>query len=110
MIGPNLSAWAISHRSMVLYLIIVLTIGGALAYLNLGRAEDPDFTFKVMVVRTLWPGATAGEVESELTERIEKKLQETPWIDTLRSASRAGESLSQRVSGRLVSAGGRMVS
>jgi len=91
--GPNLSAWAINHRSMVLYLIIVLTLGGALAYLNLGRAEDPDFTFKVMVVRTLWPGATAREVESELTERLEKKLQETPWIDMLRSASRAGESL-----------------
>jgi multidrug efflux pump len=93
MIGPNLSAWAIGHRSMVLYLIIVLMIGGTLAYLNLGRAEDPDFTFKVMVVRTLWPGATAREVESELTERLEKKLQETPNLDILRSASRAGESL-----------------
>ncbi|MFZ5498529.1 MAG: efflux RND transporter permease subunit [Pseudomonadota bacterium] len=93
MIGPNLSEWSIQHRSMVLYLIIVLMIGGALAFLKLGRAEDPDFTFKVMVVRTLWPGATAQEVETELTERLERKLQETPWIDILKSASRPGESL-----------------
>ncbi|GAB1391910.1 multidrug efflux RND transporter permease subunit MexK [Rhodocyclaceae bacterium] len=91
--GPNLSAWAIEHPSMVLYLMIVLMVGGTLAFLKLGRAEDPDFTFKVMVVRTLWPGATAQEVERELTERIEKKLQETPYLDVLRSASRAGESL-----------------
>jgi multidrug efflux pump len=91
--GPNLSEWALEHPSMVLYLIIVVLVGGTLAFLNLGRAEDPDFTFKVMVVRTLWPGATAREVENELTERIEKKLQETPWVDVLKSASRAGESL-----------------
>ena len=89
----NLSEWALEHPSMVLYLIIVLLVGGVLAFFNLGRAEDPDFTFKVMVVRTQWPGATAAEVESELTERIEKKLQETPYVDVLKSASRAGESL-----------------
>ena len=91
--GPNLSAWSLTHQQMVLYLIIVLTAAGVISYLNLGRAEDPDFTFKVMVVRTLWPGATAHEVERELTERIEKKLQETPWVDVLRSASKPGESL-----------------
>jgi len=89
----NLSAWALEHPSMVLYLIIVLMVAGVLAFMNLGRAEDPDFTFKVMVVRTQWPGATAAEVEAELTERIEKKLQETAWVDILKSASRAGESL-----------------
>jgi len=91
--GPNLSAWSLTHQQMVLYLIIVLMAAGVISYLNLGRAEDPDFTFKVMVVRTLWPGATAQEVERELTERIEKKLQETPWVDVLRSASKPGESL-----------------
>ncbi len=82
-----------AHQQMVLYLIIVLMAAGVISYLNLGRAEDPDFTFKVMVVRTLWPGATAQEVELELTDRIEKKLQETPWVDVLRSASKPGESL-----------------
>ncbi len=78
---------------MVLYLIIVLTVGGVLSFFNLGRAEDPDFTLKIMVVRTLWPGATAREVEQEVTERIEKKLQETANVDILKSASRTGESL-----------------
>ena len=91
--GPNLSAWALKHQQMVVYLIVVLTFAGVISYLNLGRAEDPDFTFKVMVVRTLWPGATAQQVERELTERIEKKVQETPWVDVVRSASKPGESL-----------------
>ncbi len=91
--GPNLSAWALTHQQMVLYLIIVLTAAGVISYFNLGRAEDPDFTFKVMAVRTLWPGATTQEVEHELTERIEKKLQETAWVDVLRSASKPGESM-----------------
>ena len=90
---PNLSAWALSHQQMVVYLIIVLMAAGAISYFKLGRAEDPDFTFKVMVVRTLWPGASAPEVERELTERIEKKLQETPWVDIVQSASKSGESL-----------------
>lgn len=89
----NLSAWSLEHPSMVLYLIIVLTVGGVLSFLSLGRGEDPDFTLKIMIVRTLWPGATAREVEQEVTERIEKKLQETVNVDVLRSASRAGESL-----------------
>ena len=90
---PNLSEWALKHQQMVVYLMAVLSVAGILSFLDLGRAEDPAFTFKVMVVRTLWPGATAQEVEHELTERIEKKLQETPWVDVLRSASKPGESL-----------------
>ncbi|MBI4998748.1 MAG: efflux RND transporter permease subunit [Rhodocyclales bacterium] len=89
----NLSAWSLEHPSMVLYLILVITVAGVLSFLNLGRAEDPDFTLKIMIVRTLWPGATAREVEQELTERIEKKLQETANLDILKSTSRAGESL-----------------
>ncbi|MCM2306583.1 MAG: efflux RND transporter permease subunit [Sulfuritalea sp.] len=89
----NLSEWALRHQSMVLYLMIVFVVGGVLAFLKLGRAEDPDFTFKVMVVRTLWPGANAQQVEQQLTERIEKKLAETPWVDVLRTASKPGESL-----------------
>ncbi len=90
---PNISEWALKHQQFVLYLIIVLTAAGVISYFNLGRAEDPSFTFKVMVVRTLWPGVSAPEVERELTERIEKKLQETPWVDVLRSSSKPGESL-----------------
>ncbi|GAB1232976.1 efflux RND transporter permease subunit [Ferrigenium sp. UT5] len=90
---PNLSAWALEHQQFVVFLMAVLAIAGMVSYFSLGRAEDPGFTFKVMVVRTLWPGATAQEVERELTERIEKKLQETPWVDVLRSASKPGESL-----------------
>jgi len=90
---PNLSAWALTHQQMVVFLMIVLMAAGAISYGKLGRAEDPDFTFKVMVVRTLWPGASAPQVEKELTERIEKKLQETPWVDIVRSASKPGESL-----------------
>ncbi|MCK9283032.1 MAG: efflux RND transporter permease subunit [Rhodocyclaceae bacterium] len=89
----NLSAWAVRHPQMVVYLMIVLMVTGVISYFKLGRAEDPDFTFKVMVVRTLWPGASAREVETELTERVEKKLYELPWVDVLRSASRPGESL-----------------
>ncbi len=89
----NLSEWALRHRSMVLYLIVVLMVAGAISYFKLGRAEDPDFTFKAMVVRTLWPGATAREVEQQVTERLEKKLQETPWVDVIRSSSRSGESM-----------------
>ncbi|MBS1191077.1 MAG: acriflavin resistance protein [Rhodocyclaceae bacterium] len=91
--GPNLSAWALRHQSMVLYLMVVLLIGGVLSYFKLGRAEDPDFTFKVMFVRTFWPGATTREVEQQVTERLEKKLQETPWVDVLRSYSKPGESM-----------------
>ena len=89
----NLSAWALAHQSLVIYLMVVLMATGVISYFKLGRSEDPDFTFKVMVVRTLWPGASAGEIERELTERIEKKLAETPWVDVLRSSSKPGESL-----------------
>ena len=90
---PNLSEWALHHRSLVAYLIVVLMLGGVVSYFRLGRAEDPDFTFKAMVVRTLWPGATAHEVELQVSERIEKRLQEVPWVDVLRSQTRSGESL-----------------
>nr|MBP9655907.1 efflux RND transporter permease subunit [Rhodocyclaceae bacterium] len=89
----NLSEWALRHPQMVLYLIVVLMLGGAVSFDRLGRAEDPDYTVKMMVVRTLWPGASAAQVEQQLTERIEKKLAELPSVDVLRTASRPGESL-----------------
>ncbi|QJR15590.1 efflux RND transporter permease subunit [Usitatibacter palustris] len=89
----NLSEWALSHQTLVLYFMVVLALVGVGSYLKLGQAEDPDFTFKLMVVRTMWPGADAGEVERQLTDRIEKKLQETPRLDFLRSYSKPGESV-----------------
>ncbi|WP_439645862.1 efflux RND transporter permease subunit [Methylobacillus glycogenes] len=89
----NLSDWALHHRNLVLYFMLVLTMAGMLAYTKLGQSEDPPFTFKVMVVRTMWPGASAHEVELQLTDKLEKKLQELPYLDILRSYSRPGESL-----------------
>ena len=89
----NLSEWALNHRQFVLYLIIVLTLGGVLAYMQLGRSEDPDYVLKTMVVRTLWPGATAEEVEQQVSDKIERKLLETPWVDYVKSSSKPGESL-----------------
>ncbi|MBI4754404.1 MAG: efflux RND transporter permease subunit [Betaproteobacteria bacterium] len=89
----NLSEWGLRHRALVLYFMVALTVIGALSYTRLGQSEDPPFTFKAMVVRTGWPGASAEEVERQVTDRIEKKLQELPQLDFLRSYSRAGESL-----------------
>lgn len=88
----NLSEWALEHQSLVLFFMLAFGASGIYAYFNLGQAEDPAFTFKVMVVRTVWPGASPLEMEEQVTERLEKKLQETPYLDHLRSFSRNGES------------------
>src|SRR5688572_3116179 len=88
----NLSEWALRHRSLIVYATLVMAIAGTFSYLKLGRSEDPSFTFKVMVIRTLWPGATAEEVSRQVTERVEKKLMETGQYEFIRSYSRAGES------------------
>jgi multidrug efflux pump len=88
----NLSTWALEHRSLVLYLMVALAVIGTLSYGRLGQSEDPPFTFKIMVVRTLWPGATAKEVEQQITDKIERKLQEAPNVDHIRSYSKPGES------------------
>jgi len=88
----NLSEWALGNRTLVLYAMLVLAIIGAWSYRHLGQSEDPPFTFKVMVVRTVWPGATADEVSTQVTERIEKKLMETGQYEFIRSYSRPGES------------------
>ncbi len=89
----NLSEWALNHQTLVLYLMLMLTISGLLAYTKLGQSEDPPFTFKVMLVRTSWPGASAVEVEQQITDKIEKKLQEVPHLGYLNSYSRPGESM-----------------
>ncbi|HSI28286.1 MAG TPA: efflux RND transporter permease subunit [Methylophilus sp.] len=89
----NLSTWALKNQALVLYFIILTLLGGTLAYTNLGQSEDPPFTFKVMLIRSSWPGASAQEVEQQVTDRIEKKLQEIPSIDYTSSYSRPGESV-----------------
>jgi multidrug efflux pump len=88
----NLSEWALRNRQMVLYLMILLAVVGALSYTKLGQSEDPPFTFKAMVIRTLWPGASAEEVSRQVTDRIEKKLMETGDYERIVSFSRPGES------------------
>ena len=88
----NLSAWALANRPLVLYAMVLLALLGAWSYGQLGQSEDPPFTFKAMVVRTLWPGASAEEVARQVTERIEKKLMESPDYEFIRSYSRPGES------------------
>lgn len=88
----NLSDWTLHHRTLVGYFLFAIALMGVFAYGRLSQAEDPPFTFKLMVVRTFWPGATAQQVAEQLTERIEKKLQETPHIDRVSSYSRPGES------------------
>jgi multidrug efflux pump len=87
----NLSEWALEHQSLVLFFMLALFCAGLFSYFRLGQAEDPDFTFKVMVVRALWPGASPVQMEQEVTERLEKKLQETPFLDHVRSYTKAGE-------------------
>lgn len=89
----NLSEWALRNRSVVRYFMIVLAVIGALSYTKLGQSEDPPFTFKAMVVRVDWPGATAEEVSRQITERIEKKLMETGDYQFINSYSRPGESV-----------------
>ena len=76
MIGPNLSEWSISRRSLVVFLMIMALIGGVMAFLGLGRAEDPTFTTRTMVVQAAWPGASIEDTIEQLTERLERKLQE----------------------------------
>ena len=90
--GFNLSEWALRNRQIVLFLMLLLAVVGALSYTKLGQSEDPPFTFKAMVIRTNWAGATAQEVSRQVTERIEKKLMETGEYERIVSFSRPGES------------------
>ena len=88
----NLSKWALEHAALTRYLMIVLMVLGAVAYFQLGQDEDPPFTFRAMVVRTYWPGATAQQVAEQVTDKIERTLQEVPYADKIRSYSKPGES------------------
>lgn len=88
----NLSEWALNNQPLVLFLIIIIGLAGIFSYGKLGQSEDPPFTFKVMTIRTLYPGATALEVDKQVTEKIERKLQEAPNMFFLKSFSKPGES------------------
>ena len=91
MIGPNLSEWALSKRSLVVFMMIVAVVAGTLSFMRLGRGEDPAFTFRTMIVAAGWPGATVDETLSQVTERLERTLQETHHLDRVRSYTTAGQ-------------------
>ncbi|MDL9998275.1 efflux RND transporter permease subunit [Variovorax sp. J22P240] len=90
--GFNLSKWALEHGALTRYLMLVLMLLGFASYFQLGQDEDPPFTFRAMVVRTYWPGATAQQVAEQVTDKLERTLQEAPYADKIRSYSKPGES------------------
>jgi len=89
-IGPNLSDWALKHRSFIIFAMISIVIAGLSSYYRLGRSEDPAFTFRTMIVQAAWPGATLDDTLTQVTERLERKLQETKGLDFLRSYTSPG--------------------
>jgi multidrug efflux pump subunit AcrB len=91
--GFNLSAWALRHQQLVIFLIGLATLFGVIGYTHLPQSEDPPFTFRTMVIQTYWPGATAREVQEQITDRIGRQLQAAPYIDNIKSYSRPGESM-----------------
>src|SRR4051794_721817 len=88
----NLSRWALEHAALTRYLLVVLLVLGAVAYFQLGQDEDPPFTFRAMALRVYWPGATAQQVAEQVTDKLERTLQEVPYADKIRSYSKPGES------------------
>jgi multidrug efflux pump len=86
----NLSQWSITHRALILFMIILLGAAGVYSYLNLGRAEDPSFTIKTMIVHVGWPGSTAAELQAQAVDKVEKKLQELSYLDRIESYSQPG--------------------
>ncbi|SIQ97246.1 Multidrug efflux pump subunit AcrB [Rhizobium sp. RU20A] len=89
----NLSRWAIGHPSIARFLFALMLIGGIFGLMNMGQKEDPDFTFRVMVVQAAWPGASIEEMQDQVVNKIERKLQETPHIDWVKSYTRAGSAI-----------------
>ncbi len=89
----NISRWALEHPALTRYLMVALLVLGFAAYFQLGQDEDPPFTFRAMVVQAWWPGATAQQVAEQVTDKIEKTLQEVPYADKIRSYTKPGESL-----------------
>ena len=89
----NISQWALEHPALTRYLMVVLLLLGAAAYFQLGQDEDPPFTFRAMVIQAHWPGASAQQMAEQVTDKIEKSLQEVPYADKIRSFTKPGESL-----------------
>lgn len=89
----NLSRWALEHQPLTRFLLVALLLGGIFAYSKLGQDEDPPFTFRAMVVQAFWPGATAEQMSRQVTDKIEKALQEVPYAWKIRSYSKPGETL-----------------
>jgi multidrug efflux pump len=88
--GLNLSEWALKHQQMVVFLLLLLSLAGVLAYTQLGQKEDPEFTVKSMLVRAAWPGSSAQQMSEQVTDKLEKKLQEVAEIDTMSSYAKPG--------------------
>ncbi|AOF91950.1 efflux RND transporter permease subunit [Sinorhizobium sp. RAC02] len=91
--GFNLSEWAIRRQSLIIFLLLLSAIAGVISYVNLGRDEDPEFTFKTMIVSAAWPGATIEQTTDQITDRLERTLEEVPHLDNLRSLTTAGQSV-----------------
>jgi multidrug efflux pump subunit AcrB len=91
--GFNLSRWAITHPSIGRFLFGLILVAGVLGLMRMGQKEDPDFTFRVMVVQAVWPGASIKDMEDQVVNKIERKLQETPHLDFVRSFTRAGSAI-----------------
>ncbi|MDR3461704.1 MAG: efflux RND transporter permease subunit [Beijerinckiaceae bacterium] len=91
--GFNLSRWAIENPSITRFLVAVIVIAGALGLMNIGQKEDPDFTFRVMIVEALWPGASLADMQDQVVNKIERKLQETPHLDYVHSFTRPGSAI-----------------
>ncbi|MEZ7891875.1 MAG: efflux RND transporter permease subunit [Candidatus Wallbacteria bacterium] len=89
----NLTEWTLKHQQLTFFFIILIFAAGIFSYLNLGRLEDPDFTIRQMIVSVVWPGATAQQVEEQVTDKIEKKLQDTPGLDYIKSQSMPGQAI-----------------
>jgi multidrug efflux pump subunit AcrB len=90
---PNLTEWALNHKQLVYFFVLLVFVAGIFSYQKLGRMEDPDFVIRQMIVSVSWPGANASEVEEQVTDKIEKKLQDTPGLDYLKSYSRPGQAV-----------------
>src|SRR3954468_6594589 len=89
----NLSRWALEHPALTRYLMVVLMVLGIAAYFQLGQDEDPPFTFRAMIMQVYWPGATAQQMAEQVTDKIERTLQEVPYADIIRSYAKPGETL-----------------